>query len=130
MLGGWLGGALQWQTSPACGCSASTGCATQADQPWPAGVSNAKYYRQPTAVSRRQAAPRGRLQHADLRHYNMVQRGPSVGDDPGAERAVRAGAVEIGAVSAARTLLGGYEAARYIHFSPCRRWWPSSRFTR
>ena len=28
-----------------------------------------------------------------------------------------------------RTLLGGYEAARYIHFLPCRRWWPSSRFT-
>ena len=100
-LGGWLGGALQWHFAGM----------------WLFGVNGLCYLlingqrafqtqvlaAQPTAVSRRcrraarQAATR---RPAPLQHG--ATRGLSVGDDPRRdERAVRAGAVEIGAVSAA-----------------------------
>ena len=77
------------------------------------------------------AALRGRLQHADLRHYNMVQRVAYLSVMILGVMSALSGLVLWKSVQfpLLRTLLGGYEAARYIHFLPCRRWWPSSRFT-
>ena len=99
----------------------------------PAGVSNASIGRSAHgSFSPMQAALRGRLQHADLRHYNMVQRVAYLSVMILGVMSALSGLVLWKSVQfpPLRTLLGGYEAARYIHFLPCRRWWPSSRFTR
>ena len=65
-----------------------------------------------------QAPLRGRLQHADLRHYNMVQRVAYLSVMILGVMSALSGLVLWKSVQfpPLRTLLGGYEAARYIHF--------------
>ncbi len=117
-LGGWLGGALQWHFAGMWLFGVNGLCYLLIN------LASGRFKRKYWPLSPRQfltdfgAALRGRLQHADLRHYNMVQ------------RVAYLSVMVIGVLSALsglvlwksvqfpllRTLLGGYEAARYIHF--------------
>ncbi|MGN2500161.1 cytochrome b/b6 domain-containing protein [Serratia nevei] len=117
-LGGWLGGALQWHFAGMWLFGVNGLCYLLIN------LASGRFKRKYWPLSSRQfladigAALRGRLQHADQRHYNMVQ------------RVAYLSVMILGALSALsglvlwksvqfpllRTLLGGYEAARYIHF--------------
>jgi thiosulfate reductase cytochrome b subunit len=117
-LGGWLGGALQWHFAGM----------------WLFGLNgllyllinlfSGRFKRQYWPLSPRQffsdlwAALRGKLQHADLRHYNMVQRAAYLFVMVVSILSVLSGLVIWKSVQfpLLRTLLGGYEMARYIHF--------------
>ncbi|WON78099.1 cytochrome b/b6 domain-containing protein [Serratia sp. UGAL515B_01] len=117
-LGGWLGGALQWHFAGM----------------WLFGINgllyllvnlcSGRFKRKFWPLSPRQffadmwAALRGKLQHADLRHYNMVQRGMYLFVIVASIMMVVSGLVMWKSVQfpLLRTLLGGYETARYIHF--------------
>lgn len=117
-LGGWLGGALQWHFAGM----------------WLFGINGLFYLlinlfsgrlkRRFWPLSPRQlgsdllAALRGRLQHADPRHYNMVQRVAYLLVMAASLMAVLSGLVLWKSVQfpLLRELLGGYETARYLHF--------------
>jgi thiosulfate reductase cytochrome b subunit len=117
-LGGWLGGALQWHFAGM----------------WLFGINglcylllnlfSGRFKRQFWPLSPRQfvadlaAALRGKLSHADLRHYNMVQRVAYLVAIVVSILMVLSGLVLWKSVQfpLLRTLLGGYDAARYVHF--------------
>ncbi|ALR76152.1 cytochrome b/b6 domain-containing protein [[Enterobacter] lignolyticus] len=117
-LGGWLGGALQWHFA----------------MMWVLVINGAVYFSLGVASGRfrRKFFPlslgqlkedlsqalRGKLQHADLRHYNMVQKIAYLLVLLDGVGLVLSGLVLWKSVQfpLLRTLLGGYEAARYIHF--------------
>ncbi|OON40221.1 cytochrome B [Izhakiella australiensis] len=118
-LGGWLGGALQWHFAAM----------------WLFGVNGVVYLainilsgrlrRRFWPLSLRQlyrdlaAALRGRLKHNDLRHYNMVQKTAYLLIMLDGLLLVLSGLVLWKSVQfpLLRTLLGGYETARYLHFT-------------
>lgn len=117
-LGGWLGGALQWHFALM----------------WVLVINGAVYFLLGVASKRfrRKFFPlswsllketlsqalRGKLQHADLRDYNMVQKIVYLLVLLDGVGLVFSGLVLWKPVqcSLLSTLLGGYEAARYIHF--------------
>lgn len=117
-LGGWLGGALQWHFAGmwllACngllylGANLSTGRMARRFFPVsPRGV-----------VKDGIEALRGKLSHADPGHYNQVQRAAYLFAILDIAALVVSGLaiwkpVQFGALCA---LLGGYEAARHVHF--------------
>ena len=117
-LGGWLGGAIQWHFAAmwllaASGlvyllCNAGTGRLLSQFFPLsPRGI-----------VADLFAALRGRLSHADLRNYNAVQREAYLFVMVDAVLLVLSGLVLWKSVQfpLLRELLGGYEAARRVHF--------------
>ncbi|MEM6049643.1 cytochrome b/b6 domain-containing protein [Erwinia sp. P7711] len=117
-LGGWLGGALQWHFA-AMWLFGFNGLIYLLLN-WLTGRFKEKYWPLSfTALVRDLAqALRGRLQHADLRHYNMVQRmayGFVMFD--GVLLTI-SGLVLWKSVQfpLLRELLGGYDTARYLHF--------------
>lgn len=117
-LGGWLGGALQWHFA-AMWLFGFNGLIYLLLN-WLTGRFKEKYWPLSfTALVRDLAqALRGRLQHADLRHYNMVQRmayGFVMFD--GVVLTI-SGLVLWKSVQfpLLRELLGGYDTARYLHF--------------
>lgn len=117
-LGGWLGGALQWHFAAM----------------WLLGLNGLLYLainllsgrlrRQFFPLSPRQllrdvqAALRGKLAHADPRHYNSVQRLAYLFVMVDSVVLVLSGLVLWKSVQfpLLRELIGGYEAARYVHF--------------
>ncbi len=117
-LGGWLGGAIQWHFAAmwllaANGlvyllCNAGTGRLLRKFFPL-----------SPRAViTDLAAALRGRLSHEDLSHYNAVQRMAYLFVIIDAVLLVLSGLVLWKSVQfpVLRELMGGYEAARRVHF--------------
>jgi thiosulfate reductase cytochrome b subunit len=117
-LGGWLGGAIQWHFAAmwllaANGlvyllCNAATGRMVRKFFPL-----------SPRAVAADLlAALRGRLAHDDLSHYNAVQRAAYLFVMVDALVLVLSGLVLWKSVQfpLLRELMGGYEAARRVHF--------------
>lgn len=117
-LGGWLGGALQWHFAGMWLFAINGLCYLLIN------LFSGRFKRKFWPLSPRQffidiwAALRGKLQHADLRHYNMVQRAMYLFVIVASVLMVVSGLVMWKSVQfpLLRTLLGGYEAARYIHF--------------
>lgn len=117
-LGGWLGGALQWHFAAMwllvfnglvyLACNIASGRLWQRFFPvGPKGVLHDLW-----------AAVRGRLSHADLAHYNQVQRAAYLFVMLDIFLLVVSGlvlwkSVQFGLL---RELLGGYESARHVHF--------------
>lgn len=117
-LGGWLGGALQWHFAAM----------------WVLGVNGLLYLAFNLATGRLlrkffplspralladlQAALKGRLAHADPRHYNMVQRLAYLFVMVDTVLLVISGLVLWKSVQfpLLRELMGGYEGARLVHF--------------
>ncbi|WP_075183384.1 cytochrome b/b6 domain-containing protein [Pantoea sp. 1.19] len=117
-LGGWLGGALQWHFAAM----------------WIVGINGLCYLLlnlvtgrlrhrffplSPLAIWRDLAAAiRGRLSHGDLRQYNAVQKAAYLFVMVDSVLLVVSGLVLWKSVQfpLLRTLMGGYEAARYVHF--------------
>ena len=117
-VGGWLGGALQWHFA-AMWLLAANGLVYLA-----ANVFSGRLQRRFFPLSARgiwhdaMAALRGRLSHADPRHYNQVQRLAYLFVLVDTVLLVLSGlvlwkSVQFGLL---RDLLGGYEFARRIHF--------------
>ncbi len=117
-LGGWLGGALQWHFA-AMWLLAANGLVYLA-----LNIVSGRLARKFFPVSPRGiwhdalAALRGRLSHADARHYNQVQRLAYLFVIVDIVVLVLSGlvlwkSVQFGLL---RELLGGYEIARRIHF--------------
>ena len=117
-LGGWLGGAIQWHFAAmwllaANGllyllCNVGSGrLRTKFFPLWPRAV-----------VADLLAAMRGHLSHADPRQYNAVQRAAYLFVMVDAVLLVLSGMVLWKSVQfpLLRELLGGYEAARRVHF--------------
>lgn len=117
-LGGWLGGALQWHFAGMWLFGLNGLCYLLLN------LFSGRFKRQFWPLSPRLfisdlwAALRGKLQHADLRRYNMVQRVLYLLAMAGCVLMVLSGLVLWKSVQfpLLRTLLGGYEMARYIHF--------------
>ncbi|MFJ3457021.1 cytochrome b/b6 domain-containing protein [Scandinavium goeteborgense] len=117
-LGGWLGGALQWHFAM------MWVLVINATVYLSLGIISGHFKRKFFPLSLRelfhdlQQALRGKLQHADLSHYNMVQKLAYGGVILLGIGLVLSGLVLWKSVqfSLLRELLGGYEAARYIHF--------------
>ncbi|VXC63806.1 cytochrome b/b6 domain-containing protein [Serratia oryzae] len=117
-LGGWLGGALQWHFAGMWLFGLNGLCYLLIN------LFSGRFKRQYWPLSPRQffidlwAALRGKLQHTDLRHYNMVQRAAYLFVIVVSILIVLSGLVVWKSVQfpLLRTLLGGYEMARYIHF--------------
>lgn len=117
-LGGWLGGALQWHFA-AMWLLAGNGVAYLVFN-----VVTGRLRRQFFPLSPRQflgdlkAALRGRLSHADPRHYNTVQRAAYLFVMLDIILLVLSGLVLWKSVQfpLLRELLGGYELARRLHF--------------
>ena len=117
-LGGWLGGAIQWHFAAmwllaANGlvyllCNAATGRIVRKFFPLSA----------PAVVADLLSALRGRLSHADPRQYNAAQRAAYLFVMLDAVLLVLSGLVLWKSVQfpLLRELLGGYEAARRVHF--------------
>lgn len=117
-LGGWLGGALQWHFAAMwllvingllyLGVNFVSGRLSQRFFPvTPKGI-----------VQDLWAALRGRLNHADIRHYNQVQRAAYLFVIVDLIMLVLSGlvlwkSVQFGLL---RELMGGYESARRVHF--------------
>jgi len=117
-LGGWLGGALQWHFAAM----------------WVLGINGLLYLAFNLATGRLlrkffplspralladlQAALKGRLAHADPRHYNMVQRLAYLFVMVDSVLLVISGLVLWKSVQfpLLRELMGGYEGARLVHF--------------
>ena len=117
-LGGWLGGAIQWHFA-AMWLLAANGllyllCNAGTGRLW------RKFFPlSPRAiVADLLAALRGRLSHADPRHYNAVQRAAYLFVMLDAVLLVLSGLVLWKSVQfpLLRELLGGYETARRVHF--------------
>lgn len=117
-LGGWLGGALQWHFAMMW-VLVINGAVYLA-----LGMLSGRFKRKFLPLSPRELindlrqALRGKLAHADLSHYNMVQKLAYVGVILVGVGLVLSGLVLWKSVQfpLLRTLLGGYDAARYIHF--------------
>lgn len=117
-LGGWLGGALQWHFAGMWLFGLNGLCYLLIN------LFSGRFKRQYWPLSPRQffidlwAALRGKLQHTDLRHYNMVQRAAYLFVMVVSILMVLSGLVIWKSVQfpLLRTLFGGYEMARYIHF--------------
>lgn len=117
-LGGWLGGALQWHFA-AMWLLAVNGIAYLT-----INLLSGRLRRQFFPLSPRQflldlgAALKGKLAHADPRHYNAVQRAAYLFVILDIVLIVLSGLVLWKSVqfSVLRELLGGYETARRIHF--------------
>jgi thiosulfate reductase cytochrome b subunit len=117
-LGGWLGGALAWHFA-AMWLLVANGIIYLA-----INLVSGRLRRQFLPIPPRQvlrdlaAALRGRLSHADPRHYNSVQRLAYVFVMVDAIMLVLSGLVLWKSVQfpLLRTLLGGYEGARRAHF--------------
>ncbi|HLO64899.1 MAG TPA: cytochrome b/b6 domain-containing protein [Azonexus sp.] len=117
-LGGWLGGAIQWHFAAMwllvgngliyLACNVISGRLWHKFFPW-----------SPRAfVADVLAALKGKLAHADLSHYNMVQRAAYLFVMADLVLLVLSGLVLWKSVQfpLLRELLGGYEAARREHF--------------
>ncbi|MEJ5072378.1 cytochrome b/b6 domain-containing protein [Enterobacter ludwigii] len=117
-LGGWLGGALQWHFAMMWVLVINAAVYVSL------GIISGHFKRKFFPLSLRelfndlQQALRGKLQHTDLSHYNMVQKLAYGGVILLGVGLVLSGLVLWKSVqfSLLRELLGGYEAARYIHF--------------
>jgi thiosulfate reductase cytochrome b subunit len=117
-LGGWLGGALAWHFA-AMWLLVANGIIYLT-----VNVVSGRLRRQFLPIPPRQvlrdlaAALRGRLSHADPRHYNSVQRLAYVFVMVDIILVVMSGLVLWKSVQfpLLRTLLGGYEGARRVHF--------------
>ncbi len=117
-LGGWLGGALQWHFAMmwVLGINALVYLTL--------GIITGRFQRKFFPLSPRELfddlrqALRGKLQHADLSHYNAVQKLAYLGVILLGIGLVLSGLVLWKSVQfpLLRDLLGGYETARYIHF--------------
>ena len=116
-LGGWLGGALQWHFA-AMWLLAANGVLYLA-----INIASGRLRRQFFPITLRQLlsdtgqALRGKLSHADPRHYNSVQRLAYLFVMVDAIVLVLSGLVLWKSVQfpLLRELMGGYEAARYVH---------------
>jgi thiosulfate reductase cytochrome b subunit len=117
-LGGWLGGAIQWHFAAMwllvanglvyLACNLISGRLAHKFFPW-----------SPRAfIADVLAALKGRLAHDDLAHYNMVQRAAYLFVIADIALLVLSGLVLWKSVQfpMLRELLGGYEAARRVHF--------------
>lgn len=117
-LGGWLGGALQWHFAMMWVLVINGAVYLTL------GIASGRFRHKFFPLSFRQLredvgqALRGKLQHADLSHYNTVQKLAYLGAIALGIGLVLSGLVLWKSVQfpVLRTLLGGYEAARYIHF--------------
>lgn len=117
-IGGWLGGALQWHFA-AMWIFAANGVVYLT-----MNIATRRFAKKFLPLSLRGFlhdafnAVKGKLAHADLRHYNNVQRAAYLFVMLDCLLLVLSGlvlwkSVQFGLL---RDLLGGYEAARYIHF--------------
>lgn len=117
-LGGWLGGAIQWHFAAMwllvangliyLSCNVISGRLARNFFPW-----------SPRAfIADVMAALKGRLAHDDLAHYNMVQRAAYLFVIADIALLALSGLVLWKSVQfpILRELLGGYEAARRVHF--------------
>ena len=117
-LGGWLGGALQWHFA-AMWLLVANGVLYLL-----VNICSGRLRRQFFPVTPRQLlrdagqALRGKLSHADPRHYNSVQRLAYLFVMVDSVVIVLSGLVLWKSVQfpLLRELMGGYEAARYVHF--------------
>ncbi|MBX9609752.1 MAG: cytochrome b/b6 domain-containing protein [Gammaproteobacteria bacterium] len=117
-LGGWLGGALQWHFA-AMWLLVGNGLVYLT-----ANLASGRFVRRFLPLSPRavwqdlRAALRGRLTHADPSHYNAVQRAAYLFAVFDLLLIVLSGLVLWKSVQfpLLRDLLGGYEAARRVHF--------------
>ncbi|WP_343732885.1 cytochrome b/b6 domain-containing protein [Duganella sp.] len=117
-LGGWLGGALQWHFAAMWVLTANGLFYLVVN------LLSGRLRRQFLPIAPRQlwadigAALRGRLSHADPRHYNSVQRMAYLFVMLDSVLLVLSGLVLWKSVQfpLLRELLGGYEGARYVHF--------------
>ncbi|WP_254926648.1 cytochrome b/b6 domain-containing protein [Janthinobacterium sp. PC23-8] len=117
-LGGWLGGALQWHFAAMWLLVANGALYLLIN------IVSGRLRRQFFPLSPREllrdlaAALRGKLAHADPRHYNMVQRAAYLFVMLDCIALVLSGLVLWKSVQLPllRELLGGYESARRVHF--------------
>jgi thiosulfate reductase cytochrome b subunit len=117
-LGGWLGGALQWHFA-AMWLLVGNGLIYLALNLFSGRLARKFFPLSPRAfVADVLAALKGRLSHADLGHYNAVQRAAYLFVIVDAVVLVLSGLVLWKSVQfpLLRELLGGYEAARRVHF--------------
>ncbi|MCP1501242.1 thiosulfate reductase cytochrome b subunit [Pseudomonas migulae] len=117
-LGGWLGGALQWHFA-AMWFLAINGLVYLVINLASGRLSRRFFPVSPKGVLHDLwAALRGRLGHADLNHYNQVQRLAYLFVMVDITLLVISGLVLWKSVQfpLLRELLGGYEAARHVHF--------------
>ena len=117
-LGGWLGGALQWHFA-AMWLLAGNGLAYLLLNLCTGRLRRKFFPLSPRAVGRDAlAALRGRLSHADPRHYNAVQKLAYLFVMLDIVVLVLSGLVLFKSVQfeTLRELLGGYDFARRIHF--------------
>jgi thiosulfate reductase cytochrome b subunit len=117
-LGGWLGGALQWHFA-GMWLLALNGLLYLALNVFSGRFKRKFFPLRPAAVwSDLRAALRGRLSHADPRHYNGLQRVAYLGVILDLLLLVLSGLVLWKSVQfpLLRELMGGYEVARRIHF--------------
>ncbi|MDH3320709.1 MAG: cytochrome b/b6 domain-containing protein [Betaproteobacteria bacterium] len=117
-LGGWLGGAIQWHFA-AMWLLAANGLVYLLCNVGTGRIVRKFFPLSPRAiVADLRAAFRGRLSHADLRQYNAVQRATYLFVIADAVLLVLSGLVLWKSVQfpLLRELLGGYEAARLVHF--------------
>ncbi|HCX34243.1 MAG TPA: cytochrome B [Rhodocyclaceae bacterium] len=117
-LGGWLGGAIQWHFA-AMWLLAANGLAYLACNIGSARLLRKFFPLSPRAiVADLRAALRGRLPHEDPSRYNAVQRAAYLFVIADIALLVASGLVLWKSVQfpLLRELLGGYEAARRIHF--------------
>ena len=117
-LGGWLGGAILWHFA-AMWLLAGNGLAYLLCNAGTGRLSSKFFPLSPRAIAADLLdALRGRLSHADLRHYNAVQRAAYLFVMVDAVLLVLSGLVLWKSVQfpLLRELLGGYETARRVHF--------------
>lgn len=117
-LGGWLGGAIQWHFA-AMWLLVANGLLYLLLNVCSGRLRRKFFPLSPRAVLRDLAAAfKGRLSHADLSHYNAVQRAAYLFVIADLVLLVLSGLVLWKSVQfpILRELLGGYEAARRIHF--------------
>jgi thiosulfate reductase cytochrome b subunit len=117
-LGGWLGGALQWHFA-AMWLLAANGLAYLLCNAGSGRLLRRFFPLSPRAiVADLIAVSRGRLSHADPRQYNAVQRAAYLFVMADTVLLVLSGLVLWKSVQfpLLRELLGGYEAARRVHF--------------
>ena len=117
-LGGWLGGALQWHFA-AMWLLAANGLIYLAGNVTSGRLLNKFFPISPRAFfDDLRATLKGQLTHADLSHYNSVQRAAYLFVMVDTALLVFSGLVLWKSVQfpILRELLGGYEAARRIHF--------------
>jgi thiosulfate reductase cytochrome b subunit len=117
-LGGWLGGAIQWHFA-AMWLLAANGLVYLLCNAGTGRLFSKFFPLSPrTIVADLAAALRGRLSHADLGHYNAVQRAAYLFVMVDSVLLVLSGLVLWKSVQfpLLRELLGGYETARRVHF--------------